>query len=483
MPRVGLSLPVLGSLQFRVRGVRPQPTPLRDPGSVSGKLFPPTISCGVGGYFRISLKFAKPPGVSDFFRYFYKGVLRGSKDHPLAYTIANKMYSMISRISIGERDGDTANTTYTPTPITFPFRPHWDSATGDYSFQTHPAYTKTDDNGTLYLTVCAVYNVYSPFVITSDWIKFDIDETKDYILIIDFMDLWPSNYSRGNSVYRSDGAGYYFLSGEVNAPETWNVDDVSEYGFSFQDGVTIAAAEIEVKDRYPLPCQMLVAYTNADGMIDISSVEKLRIVSPSQQSPAGTHIYHAVSLDGNETFQVFKSGTWRTFVREHAGNWQFLDGTDTWNNASENTVESALKEGFSITANRMSALELQAITADDWTSEGGVIRHITQSLSFAMGMLCDSDYAPVVSSLLVTYNDAGDTAIQGYADDKWTGGYGWTDGTRLDDVPWGKTGVVGYNGDEPFEAQYYVLNGVPGALVPIQEQRYSRGHEYHARPL
>lgn len=429
-----------------------------------------------GDYFRISIKLGTPTGIIQgelFSR--YNGVLRGSSNHPLEYVIAQKMYSMISRISIGERDGSSANTVETPTPITFPYRPYWDKASGDYSFATHPSFTTSDDHGTVNLAVCTVHVPFSSLIITSDWIKFDIDDTKDYILIFDFMDVWNGNFYRGNTVSRSSGAGYYFLSGTANAPQTWNVADVSEHGFSFQEGLTLGAIEIQVKDRFPLPTQLLVAHTDSDSMVDISGMEKLRIVSPSQNSVGSTHVYHAVSLDANQTFRVYKNASWRVIVRESASAWQYLDGSGTWQIAPDNTALGALKQAMAVSANQMSAAELAAIDADGWTSPGGVILHVTQKLSLAVGMLCDSQYAPTVTSYTVTYNDAGDTAIQGYSGDKWTSGEGFRDNTRLDDVPWGQSGTIMYEGDKPFQSQYYVLNEVPGYWFRFKSNGTAQG--------
>ncbi len=274
--------------------------------------------------------------------------LRGTH-HPLAYTLTNAPY-MISRISIVERDGDTANGVTTPTPITFPMRPSLRSETGEYNFKTHPSYTITDSNGTLYLTIATYSQNGNPTTMASNQVVFPIDETKDYLLIIDVMDAWTNNNSsRAGYLHRTTGAGYYYLRDDYNAPETWNVQDVSEMGFSFQEGYAIGAVELQVQDRFPLPTQLLVAHTTDDVHFDMSVIEDFQGVAANQTALGSSHVYHAVSLDDRATFQVYKDSAWRTIVREYSGAWQYLDGADAWHNASEDALLQALREAFAIT--------------------------------------------------------------------------------------------------------------------------------------
>ncbi len=94
--------------------------------------------------------------------------------------------------------------------------------------------------------------------------------------------------------------------------------------------------------------------------------------------------------------------------------------------------------------------------------------HITPHMDFAVGMIADTAHAPIVASYALTYNDTGATAIQGWSGDRWTAGTGWTDNTRLNDIPFGKDGTITYNGSVPFVAQYHVLNEVPGYWFRFQ---------------
>lgn len=416
-----------------------------------------------GDQFRISLNFPFFNDGTSQTGVWSSGVeatLRGSTHHPLAYVIAKKQWIMVSRISIGERDGSTANTVELPTPITFQQRPNYASATGSYSFATHPTYGVTTSDGTLFLSICLPF-ITGGTTVTSDWINFAIDETKDYIVIFDCMDVWIRNYTRSNPLGRSDGAGYYFASGEANAPETWNVSDVSAYGFTLQEGFTVGAIEIETRDKYPLPTQLLSAHSTDDSQLSILGIENFRRLEPQESKPGSTSIYHAVSLDARSTFQIWDGTAWRVIVK-NSGVWQYLDGSDVWQNASADNLLRALKEAFAVTENQMTGETLAALTSTEWLDTGGIELHITSTLDFACGMLCDTSDTPILSGYLAVYNDAGETAIQGYAGNKWTAGEGWTDGTRLNDVPWGQSGVVTYDGATAFEAQYHVLNGVPG---------------------
>jgi hypothetical protein len=361
---------------------------------------------------------------------------------------------IFSHISIAERDGETANTVYTPTPISYAQRPSY-RFSNDYPDTSYPSYTVSDDDGQLYIAVST--SRYPD--ITSEWTKFDLDETKDYIVVFDGVDI-RQGAARRCRVATSIGAGGYRCVATGNAPETWNVADVSEYDFTEVPGVTCGIIQIEVRSRYPLPVQMFVAVTSVP--FDTSGIERLRRITVNQATLGDTHAYHAVSFDRAATWQIWNGSAWRTFIREDAGSWQYLDGSDVWQNASSDDMLVALKEGFGVTENQMSGDDMGAMTYDEWQDTGGFAPHETTTIDFAVGLLADADETPVVSAYEIVVNDAGETAIMGFSGNTWTGGVGWTDNTRLDDVPWGQDGTVVYDGDEPFSAQYHVLNEVPG---------------------
>lgn len=383
-----------------------------------------------GDTVRITIKVGD--GITDWYHYYWRN--HGGLNNAMGMVLA------IERVSIVERDGTSENGVTTPTPLTF---------SGGYSHPSH------------YLEIAETGGMSGPSI-TSDPLIFEIDENKDYLVIMDIADTWRQGNpeERGGVINRSAGAGFYFKTDLYNPPRTWDQQFVE--GFTFVDNYCVGVVEVQVCHNYDVPDQLVVAHTTDAAHVDISQIEIFESVDVTQTTPGSTTIYHAVSLDGRATFQVFKNDAWRTIVREDEGLWQCLDATDTWQNASTDTLLQALRESLAVAENQMSKTELEAITAAQWVDTGGIILYVTATMDFAVGMVASGTDVPSVGQYTIGYRDAGYTTIQGWKAGAWTAGSGWMDNTRVNEVPFAQDGTVTYAGEASFKADYHVLNEVPG---------------------
>jgi hypothetical protein len=363
----------------------------------------------------------------------------------------------ISRVSIVERDGSTANGTTTPTEITFP---------GTYG---------TSQSGT-------------PLVmgneVTSDVIEYTVDTAKDYLVTLDIAWAtswyipadapWNGTQQTFRAGYMCSGAGQSYVkdygwgnAGASSAQQT--VTDFTEAPFIY------GLEKLIVTGIQPVSPGLEVAYTTDVVQLTTSTYEALDSVTVNQTTPGDSTIYHAVSLDRRRTFQVFKDSAWRVIVRINGTDWQHIDGSDVWQNASVNSLLGALRQALAISENRMDKTALEAITSAEWQSAGGFIPHVTTAMDIAVGMQADGTDVPVLNSYTVAYESGGQAIIEGFKDGAWTGGDGWTDNTIVNGARLGRDGTIIYKGAEPFEADYHVEDQVPGFWYRLKTNGTSPG--------
>ncbi len=363
--------------------------------------------------------------------------------------------------SIVERDGTTANGITDPTQITF-------------------------NNGQ------AGFQIDLDTEITSDEIAFTVDETKDYLITMDlaYVDvtipahyppfsvgspqLIPAQQIQVSGVARSNGAGFYYkawdLTEETAAYNRQTVDD-----FTLITGKCLAAVRLESTVLYSVPTALFVSHTTDSNNFDISIAEDFTGVTANENRPGNSKIYHAVSTDNRQTFKVFLSGQWRDIVRNNGSASQYKDAAGSWQNASADTLLQALRQAFGVTANQMTKDQLEAVTSAQWKETGGLTIHLAGTLDFAQAMQAYGQYYPSVTGYTITYGDMGTTLVEGWKSGGWTAGAGWTDNTVEDLVPLARNGAILHNGAEPFQADYHVLNEVPGYWFRFKTNGTSEG--------
>jgi hypothetical protein len=324
---------------------------------------------------------------------------------------------------------------------------------------------------------------------TTRLMKFSIDETKDYLIIMDFisyrvyynMGLYPyqADYGKIPSAYlkqKLEGGGYYFKTGvSLYDRNFWKSSNLAAMPSGFTDytqhTATIGVSRIRVQTNRSASTALHVACTSDANNLPLYAADALVKVAPHENTPGSSIVRHAVSLDQRATWMVFKSQAWRTIVQFNQIAWQYKDDSDVWRNATENTMAHALFEAFGVLANQMSGNELAALTRHEWDGrqyEGGFLPRITQYIDLAVGMQIDAaGNIPSIASYAVTFNDVGTALVEGFAGSTWTQGSGWTDDTKIDGAPLARSGVISYDGGV-MTLDYTVINGVPGYWLRIR---------------
>lgn len=100
--------------------------------------------------------------------------------------------------------------------------------------------------------------------------------------------------------------------------------------------------------------------TIADGKTLVVAIDPFEIynIQIEEYNPNNKYFY-AFKVD--DVFKVFKSGSWREIVRVDGDTYQYKDTSDAWVNADINHKESAISQAITISANRMSRSEINAI--------------------------------------------------------------------------------------------------------------------------
>ena len=309
--------------------------------------------------------------------------------------------------------------------------------------------------------------------VVSDKVLFTIDETKDYLVILDMnwdeswyvpadapiltaQQLFRAGYLpqvAGTSYVKDFGWG---TSGSSSADQT--VAGFTEVPFLY------SLSKMEVTGTNPVTAGQMVAHTTDAAQIVSGTWEALSSIAVTQFTPGTSSIYHAVSFDDRATFWVFDASAWRQIVRESGGVWQYNDSATTapnWVAASSDTLLQALRQAFAVAQNQMTKTEFEAITEAQWQGTSGFIPHITTTLDFAVGMQANGTNVPLLSAYEITYSDEGQAIMQVWKNGAWTDvPAGWTDGTIAGGNRLGQSGIIGGTAEET--ADYHVLDGIPG---------------------
>jgi len=324
---------------------------------------------------------------------------------------------------------------------------------------------------------------------TTDWADFRyLDEETDLLVIIDCEWGTVTGWGGGSvgTIQRQDLAGattyYYLATSSADNPKRDSFDTYDPYAgdsttrkwyYPYQTlaNTVVGVFSIEVKQQQVLPTGLYVATTADAESLDISYIQSFQGIEVTQTAPGDTKIFHAVSLDSKRTFQVFLNDVWRTIVRQDGATWQYKDAAGAWQNASINTRLGALEDAFAVTENQMTGGQLAAVTPEQWVDTGGIVLYQTSNLDFAVGMQIDGLFWPSLSRYAITYKTEGASITEGWKQGGWSEGEGWWDNTEL----FAQSGMIGYNGVTPFEADYSVLSEVPGFWYRIKMKGTSPG--------
>lgn len=241
---------------------------------------------------------------------------------------------------------------------------------------------------------------------------------------------------------------------------TASYDQASVTDFQQTLHYVVGVCDIQVANNYTIPTGTFIMASTDESSVPTPTAQHIIGVKVIEVAAGGSGIYHAVCFTGErDSYRVFKSSTWTEIARDNGGTWEYYDGN--WHAADENNRLQALRQAFAVSANQMTATDLETISQDDWESSGGFVPLFTPSLSFAAALMCDGTNIPILQGYSVSLYDEGTAAITGWQSGDWTAGIGWSDGTMDGTTPFAHDGAVVYAGTY-FEADPATLEGVQG---------------------
>jgi hypothetical protein len=386
------------------------------------------------------------------------------RDNP-RFTFRHYHYTHILHASIGERSGSTANTTTTPTEITFNDgesgyfdETYWDVPSSLYPpYGDPPAINIQSDILTGYTIETA-----KQYIVTLD-LGVEYRVLPRRVLGMDYLTI--GSYPAGCYLsYSYTGHGYYHKQYSHISGYTW--DQASVTGFTAVASGSIALVKVEGQYLFPVyTTQRVVGHTTNSNRLLVSFIEQINSVTVNQVKPGSSVLWHAISFDGRATFQVFKSGAWRSIVRLNSTTWEYntsATATPSWSSAAVNTRLGALFDAFGVSYNQWSETEIEAMDSDDWGATGGFTLGGTIYLDWGFALQASGTDWPKLHYYSVSYLDTGSAVVEGFVGGEWTIGEGWTDGTSILGVPLAQDGSIVYDGSSPFSADYHTLDQIPG---------------------
>ena len=152
-----------------------------------------------------------------------------------------------------------------------------------------------------------------------------------------------------NIVFNTDGSKLYMVG--------YSSRSVYEYNTAI--GSTTVLFTVAPLSQY------FATVTNSSGQIDSTNWSDLNSMTASE-ALSGANAYYAVSTDGS-TFKVIDDTNGeRSIVRDNSGTWQYNSNatyaSETWANATRNSVQGAIEQAMSVAANQMDSTQLEAVT-------------------------------------------------------------------------------------------------------------------------
>jgi hypothetical protein len=309
-----------------------------------------------------------------------------------------------------------------------------------------------------------------------------IDPAKQYLVTLDIDHHRTRTYQSGyavssyNAFVSGPGSGYYWGAPSVSAagynyPTSWDQQTVT--GYTLTSSYTIALSDVEVLPADSYTDKLVVGHTTDSNRFPVAFVDTLTSVAPIQTTPGSSILYHAVSLDGRDTYQVWVDGAWRYIVRQNVSTWQYNNSgtaTPSWVASTINSLLGALEQAFTVAKNQMSRTTLSGLDDDDWFDTNGIVRHGTSFIEFAYALQADGTNRPTLSGYSVAGVGDGAVWVQGWQDGDWSSGVGWVDNTEVDDISLAQDGSIVYQGLTPFQSDYKVLNYVAGYPFLLHSQ-------------
>lgn len=143
------------------------------------------------------------------------------------------------------------------------------------------------------------------------------------------------------------------------------------------------------------------AITNQSGQISTASWADINSMIADETQGSNSEIYYAISTDGKSTFKVITNGlSERSIVRNNDGTWQYNSNntyaSETWENATVNTVHGSLKDAIqSSNTNKMDSTLLNTITdtyhfvLDDTLDLAIIMKTLEPSMPVSDGITID----------------------------------------------------------------------------------------------
>jgi hypothetical protein len=233
------------------------------------------------------------------------------------------------------------------------------------------------------------FNIAAGQTITSDWLTFTVDKTKNY-----WTDMAFSASSARCSRNIASGDGAYW---KAAAAADWNVQTVSGYTLATSFGIGVSKIEVQSTGT---PTDLCALYTNTI-QLNSSVWATITHVTATQTLNGASMAWHAASVNkGNsaEKWWVYLSSTWRSIVELVSGTWKYRDAGGTLQAATINSRLGALAQAFGISQNQMNATALAAITEAQWATP-----FVAGTLDFACGLQASGDNVPMLDKWTVTY--------------------------------------------------------------------------------
>ena len=206
--------------------------------------------------------------------------------------------------------------------------------------------------------------------VTPTGLAFNTDGTKMFVVGFEAKSVFQYKLY---TAFDLSTAAYESVSFNVNSQETgpfglaFNNDGSRMYvvGFGsntvyqYNVGSTLVQIPVVYSSDYA------VAVTNSGGQIDTTYWVDINSTTATEVVGTG-EVYYAYSTDDHVTWKVIHNTTGqRSIARNNSGTWQYNSnatyGSTTWANATTNTEFAALRQAFSVAANRMDGAQMDAV--------------------------------------------------------------------------------------------------------------------------
>ncbi|MGD9817974.1 MAG: discoidin domain-containing protein, partial [Desulfomonilaceae bacterium] len=151
------------------------------------------------------------------------------------------------------------------------------------------------------------------------------------------------------------------------------------------------------------PQDVVFVYTRPEIVGDTTDWGEIESVHMTENNPADSSIYYALSFDGAKSWSVYQNDVWSKIVTFESGQWKFRNQEGLWEIVNDNNMFSAFRRSLEAAQNWMSAAQIASLNVGQWSQTGGWDNELRQ-IQIAVALSANGHPDAGISAIEIRYS-------------------------------------------------------------------------------